>query len=61
MGRHLSGIVRLAESFNYESDGDAIAVTNVPILADLQTAGIDAYLHGPNGEAPLAQGTGASW
>lgn len=60
-GRHLSGIVRLAESFNYETDGDPIGLTNVPTLAELQSNEIAAYLHGPNGEPPQAQGSGASW
>ena len=59
VGRHLSGVLRLAESYNDETGRPAIGLRNVPVLDDLRSAGIGAFLCGPQGEPPQAEGSGA--
>ena len=55
-GRHLSGILRLVESLGDELGPEGmITIEGVPTIDILQTNGIGAYLHGPNGEPPAKQ------
>jgi hypothetical protein len=58
VGRHLSGVLRLTESYNDESGRPVIGLANVPTFDDLAASGIGAYLHGPQGEAPQARASG---
>jgi hypothetical protein len=54
VGRHLTGVLRLVESFNEETGERAIGLANVPTIDDLLEGGVGAYLHGPRGEMPEA-------
>ncbi|PIE90669.1 MAG: succinylglutamate desuccinylase [Acidobacteria bacterium] len=48
MGRHLSGIACLVESFNMETDSDRqIGLANLPSMSDLMDNGIGNYLQSP--------------
>jgi hypothetical protein len=52
VGRHLTGVLRLAEAYNDEMGVTALSLTGVPTSDDLAEQGVGAYLHGPNGEKP---------
>jgi hypothetical protein len=54
VGRHLTGVTRLVESFNDETGEPTIGLANVPTIDDLSEGGVGAYLHGPQGEPPAS-------
>ena len=51
VGRHLTTIVRLVESFNFESE-NAIEIANIPLYEQLIQDGLGSYLHDPLGNPP---------
>jgi hypothetical protein len=58
VGRHVTGVQRLVESYNDEIGERFIGLTNLPTIEDLRRDGVGAYLHGPDGEPPRPSRTG---
>lgn len=54
VGRHLQATIRLVESYNDQMAGPPLGVEGLPEYATLLELGMGPFLHGPNGEPPVA-------